>query len=119
MQAPARPRQSPGAQPGHNAAPDPEEFVMSMKKSDLARRLESKLEGRMKGQGVPQRFGAAAAVPDRREQRRLDAAAGLVPFACKLPSDLAAELRERAGAHAEGLNGLVAELLRDGLAQRG
>ena len=44
---------------------------MSMKKSDLARRLESKLEGRMKGQGVPQRFGTAAAVPDRREQRRL------------------------------------------------
>jgi hypothetical protein len=119
MQAPARPRQSPGAQPGHNAAPDPEEFVMSMKKSDLARRLESKLEGRMKGQGVPQRFGAAAAVPDRREQRRLDAAAGLVPFACKLPSDLAAELRQRAGTHAEGLNGLVAELLRGGLAQRG
>ena len=89
---------------------------MSMKKSDLARRLESKLEGRMKGQGVPQRFGAAAAVPDRREQRRLDAAAGLVPFACKLPSDLAAA---RAGTHAVGLNGLVAELLRRGLAQGG
>jgi hypothetical protein len=109
----------PGREPGHNAAPDLEEFLMSMKKSDLARRLESKLEGRMKDQGVPQRFGAAAGVPDRREQRRLDAAAGLVPFACKLPSDLAAALRERAGTHEAGLNGLVAELLRSGLAQRG
>ena len=92
---------------------------MSMKKSDLARRLESNLEGRKKVQGVPHRFVTAAAVPDRREQRRLDAAAGLVPFACKLPSDLAAALRERAGTHAEGLNGLVAELLRRGLAQGG
>jgi hypothetical protein len=55
-------------------------------------------------------------VHDRREQRRLDAAAGLVPFACKLPSDLAATLRERAGGHEGGLNGLVAELLRKALA---
>jgi hypothetical protein len=55
-------------------------------------------------------------VPDRREQRRLDAAAGLVPFACKLPSDLAATLRERAGEHEGGINGLVAELLRKALA---
>jgi hypothetical protein len=117
MPVPARSRQSRDAKPGHNAAPDLEEFVMSMKKSDLARRLESKLEGRMKGQGVPQRFGAAAGVPDRREQRRLDAAAGLVPFACKLPSDLAAALRERAAAHPQGLNGLLAELLRSALAE--
>jgi hypothetical protein len=91
---------------------------MTMKKTDLARQLNSKLEGRMKGAGVPQRFGAAAAVPDKREQRRLDAAAGLVPFACKLPSALAATLRERAGAHPDGLNGLVAELLQQGLAKK-
>jgi hypothetical protein len=85
---------------------------MSMKKSDLDKHLARKIGGRMKAAGVPDRFaqGAAESV-DRREQRRLDAAAGLVPFACKLPADLAATLRERAAAHEGGINGLVAGLL--------
>jgi len=66
---------------------------------------------------VPGRFAdEAAAALDKREQRRRDAAAGLVPFACKLPADLNQSLRERAADHPEGLNGLVAELLRKGLA---
>jgi len=44
----------------------------------------------MKGPAVPGRYGQAAAeVVDRKEQRRRDSAAGLVPFACKLPSELA------------------------------
>ena len=89
---------------------------MSMKKSDLDKQMAKKIGGHMKAAGVPDRFaqGAAESV-DRREQRRLDAAAGLVPFACKLPADLTASLRERAAAHAGGINGLVAELLRKGL----
>ena len=89
---------------------------MSMKKSDLDKHLARKIGGRMKAAGVPDRFaqGAAESV-DRREQRRLDAAAGLVPFACKLPADLAATLRERAAAHEGGINGLVAELLKQAL----
>jgi len=88
---------------------------MSLKKTDLARRLGSKIEGQMKGAAIPARFAQGAAAPDRREQRRLDAAAGLVPFACKLPADLATQLRERAAEHPEGLNALVAELLRAAL----
>jgi len=89
---------------------------MSMKKSDLDKHLARKIGGRMKAAGVPDRFaqGAAESV-DRREQRRLDAAAGLVPFACKLPADLAATLRERAAVHEGGINGLVAELLKKAL----
>ena len=90
---------------------------MSMKKTDLARHLEGKLEGRMKGSGAAGRFGAGAAVlPDRKSQRKLDAAAGLVPFACKLPAELTAILRERGEAHDGGMNALVAELLRKALA---
>jgi hypothetical protein len=89
---------------------------MSMKKSDLDKHQGKKLGGQMKGAGVPGRFAQGASdMVDRREQRRLDAAAGLVPFACKLPSDLAAVLRERAAAHPEGINALVEELLRKGL----
>jgi hypothetical protein len=89
---------------------------MSMKKSELDKHLGKKVVGEMKGAGIPGRFAQGASmVGDRREQRRLDAAAGLVPFACKLPGDLAARLRERAGTHEGGMNGLVAELLKKGL----
>ena len=89
---------------------------MSFKKTDLVRQLESKIEGQRKTAGVPGRFAqAAAALPDRKAQRRLDSAAGLVPFACKLPAPLAQQLRERAAGHDGGLNGLVAELLARGL----
>jgi hypothetical protein len=85
---------------------------MSMKKTDLTKHLAKKLAGRMKAAGVPPRYGQAATdVVDKREQRRRDAAAGLVPFACKLPADLAATLRDKSAGHAGGINGLVAELL--------
>ena len=89
---------------------------MSMKKTDLTKHLAKKLDGRMKSAGVPDRFaqGAADAV-DKREQRRIDAAAGLVPFACKLPSELVKRLHERAAAHPGGANALVAEALEKAL----
>ena len=93
---------------------------MPSKKFDLVRQLESKLDNQRKFSGVPGRFAeAAAALPDRKAQRKLDAAAGLVPFACKLPAPLAQQLRERAASHADGINGLVAELLTRGLAEPG
>ena len=55
------------------------------------------------------------AAPDRREQRKLDQAKGLVPFACKLNGELVARLQERAAGHPEGINGLLDELLRSAL----
>ncbi len=90
---------------------------MSMKKTDLVRQLESKLEGQRARTATPGRFGPAAAAPlDRKEQRKLDAAAGLVPFACKLPAALAQQLRERADAQPGGINALMVQLLERGLA---
>ena len=89
---------------------------MSMKKSDLDKMAGKKVGGQMKVAGIPGRFGQGSGdVVDRREQRRIDAAAGLVPFACKLPGDLATTLREKSATHPEGLNGLVAELLKKAL----
>jgi hypothetical protein len=89
---------------------------MSMKKTDLVKNLAKKLDGRMRAAGVPGRFAEGAAdVVDRREQRRRDTAAGLVPFACKLPAELVKRLHERAAAHAGGVNGLVAEALQQAL----
>jgi hypothetical protein len=91
---------------------------MSMKKTDLEKALAKKITGRIAGASGAGRYGAAAAaMPDRREQRRRDAAAGLVPFACKLPQSLVAQLAARAAAHEGGLNAVVAELLAGALAQ--
>lgn len=89
---------------------------MTLKKFDLAKNLGLKVAGRMKSAGVPDRFaqGAADAL-DKRERRARDAALGLVPFACKLPGDLVKRLNERGSAHEGGVNGLLAELLTQGL----
>jgi hypothetical protein len=89
---------------------------MNMKKTDLDRLAGLKLDTAMRGQAIPGRFGqAATALPDRKAQRKLDAAAGLVPFACKLPAALTEQLRDRAASHEGGINALVAELLSSGL----
>ena len=89
---------------------------MPSKKFELVRQLESKLDNQRRANGVPGRFAAEPAPPDRKTQRKLDSAAGLVPFACKLPATLTEQLRVRAAGHAGGINGLVAELLQRGLA---
>jgi hypothetical protein len=89
---------------------------MSMKKSDLAKNLGQKIEGQMKGVPPKGRYAQASGESvDRREQRRLDAAAGLVPFACKLQGELLKKLNERAATHEGGINALVGELLEKGL----
>jgi hypothetical protein len=89
---------------------------MSMKKTDLVKNLAKKIDGQMKGVAVPGRFGqAAGAVLDKREQRRIDAQAGLLPFACKLPADLVRQLHDRAVGHEGGLNALIAQLLAQSL----
>ena len=85
---------------------------MSMKKTDLEKNLAKKITGSMKSAVVPDRFAqGAAGAADKRERRRSDAAAGLVPFACKLPNELLKKLNERAASHEGGVNALVAALL--------
>lgn len=87
-----------------------------MKRSDLDKHLGKKITGRMDRAPVPERFGAAAGEPrTRREQREREQAAGLVPFAVKLPADLVASLQTRAQQRGATLNELAAELLRDAL----
>ena len=87
-----------------------------MKKTDLEKNKGMKIHGRMKQSGPPARFGkASAAVPDRREQRKLDQSLGLVPFAVKLNSELVKQIQALAQARQTGLNEIVAELLKKGL----
>lgn len=72
---------------------------MPSKKFDLEKTKAMKTAGKLAQSGTPARFGAAAApAVDRREQRRLDQAAGLVPFATKLPAGLVAALNGAAQA---------------------
>ncbi len=90
-----------------------------MKLTDLHKNKGLKIEGDAKRAGIPDRFGKSSShVPDRREQRRLDAAAGLVPFACKIHGDLLAEIRARAESTGSDLNETVASLLAKGLAAK-
>lgn len=88
-----------------------------MKKTDLEKNLALDLMRKMKQAGAADRYGQGAAqVPDRREQRRLDQAKGLVPFAVKLNGGLVKELQALAAERRTDLNTLVEELLRKGLA---
>lgn len=87
-----------------------------MKRTDLEKLKALKLDANLRGAPVPTRFAdGAAAIPDKRERRRLDQAAGLVPFATKLPSELIQRLHEAAKTHDLPLNQLVAALLESGL----
>ena len=88
---------------------------MSMKKTDLEKRLAKKLDGRMKSAGVPARYGQAATAPEIKPDDAVahPAPAKLVAVACRLPADLANRLRERAARHEGGANALIAQALED------
>ncbi|WP_018230911.1 hypothetical protein [Methyloversatilis universalis] len=82
-----------------------------MKKTDLYKNERLKVVAQMKhAAGAKTALGGAPAL-DRKEQRRIDAERGLVPFAVKIPSDLAARLRDVATERELSLNELVTELL--------
>ncbi len=89
---------------------------MPSKKFDLEKTQAMKTLGKLAQSGTAARFGGgAAALPDRREQRRLDQAAGLVPFATKLPAELLAALNAAAQAAGTTPGALLAQLLRERL----
>ncbi len=86
-----------------------------MKKTDLEKNKGLKINAKMNVFGTPGRFGKDSAVADRREQRKLDQAQGLVPFAVKLNQDLVQQIQAQAETRQLGLNEMVAELLKKGL----
>jgi hypothetical protein len=87
-----------------------------VKMTDLEKNKAVKILDKMNQAGSPPRFGAkAAATVDRREQRKLDQALGLVPFAVKLNSELVKQVQALALEREKPLNEMVAELLSKGL----
>ncbi len=90
-----------------------------MKKTDLEKNRGLKINSGINRLGTPGRFGKDAGVPlPRREQRKLDQALGLVPFAVKLNGDLVKQVQALAQERKIGVNELVAELLKKGLERR-
>ncbi len=87
-----------------------------MKKTDIYKNEGSKINSRMKSGNQGRAGNQDTGVPDRREQRKLDQAAGLVPFALKLNIDLVQEIQARAQSRQTSVNALVAELLKKALA---
>lgn len=82
----------------------------------------AKIKGAKLGDGKAQpsssgRFGERIApAPTRREQRALEQAHGLVPFAVKLDGALVTQVHELARERKVALDEIVAELLKKGLA---
>jgi len=87
-----------------------------VKKTDLEKNKGLKIKSGVNRFGTPGRFGKDAGVAmERREQRKLDQALGLVPFAVKLDGDLVKRVQALAQERKTGLNEVVAELLKKGL----
>ena len=90
-----------------------------MKKTDLEKLKGIKISGNMKLSSIPDRFGKDAAnLPDKREQRKRDQEAGLVPFAVKLHGDLIKQIHALADKDQKSLNYMTTELLTKALAKK-
>jgi hypothetical protein len=85
---------------------------LRVKKFDMEKNKALKLANGLK-QNSSSSFGPQAGQPklDKREQRRLDQEKGLVPFACKLDSDLVRQLQEHAAKHEGGMTEALTDLL--------
>ncbi len=88
----------------------------NMKLTDLEKAKGLKINSKMSQAKTPGRFAAEAHVAvDRREQRKRDQAAGLVPFAVKLDGELVKRVQQLAVERDGNINEVVAELLNKAL----
>lgn len=85
-----------------------------MNKFQLERVKAYKIVSELKQSSVAGRQGDAQSI-DRREQRKLDQAAGLVPFPLKISQSQADSLRALAQERGVSTNDIVAELLQKAL----
>ncbi|GAB2885478.1 hypothetical protein LSG25_18690 [Paralcaligenes sp. KSB-10] len=88
-----------------------------MKKTDLEKNKALKLVGKMKQSATPGRFAtdSGAALVDRREQRKLDQAQGLISFPVKIKQDMAEKIRALAKEQGLSTNEIVDGLLEKAL----
>lgn len=88
-----------------------------MKKTDLEKNKALKIVEKMKKSGTPNRFSTDSAngTVDRREQRKLDQAQGLISFPVKIKQTLVDEIRAQAAAQNVNVNEIVGALLEKAL----
>lgn len=86
-----------------------------MKRTDMEKLSAVKLMSNMKKAGTPQRLAGESAAADRREQRRLDQAAGLVSFPVKLTQPVIDAVRIQASEQGISSNELIDRLLAKAL----
>ena len=86
---------------------------MALKSTDMAK----KLDGSLKSESLPDRFGQAAKASSNKRERAADIPASkLVPVNYRLPAELVSRLREYAVSQEEGVNQVVATALNEWLA---
>jgi hypothetical protein len=87
-----------------------------MKVADQQKLKASRVTVEPNPSNVVDRYGQpVASAPKRREQRKLDQAQGLVPFAVKLDGELVKQIHALAQERKAGLNEVVSDLLKKGL----
>jgi hypothetical protein len=89
---------------------------MPLKSTDMAKNMAKKLDGSLKSENLPDRFGQASTVQNNKRERAAEIPASkLVPVSYRLPADLVARLRDHALDKDEGINQLVALALNEWL----
>jgi hypothetical protein len=89
---------------------------MTARKTELDKRQGLAIVNQQRRAGNA--FGTVAPPgKDRKARRERERAAGLVPFAVKLPKELVVALQRKAQAGSFDLDSLTAQLLRRGLGQ--
>ena len=87
-----------------------------MKRQELEKQKGHKINNRIHNSGATTLFSKKnEPIVDKREQRKIDQALGLVPFAVKLNDELVAKIQDMAVERKTGINELVAELLKKGM----
>ncbi|WP_275270214.1 hypothetical protein [Limnobacter sp. P1] len=93
---------------------------MALKSTDMAKNMAKKLDGSLKSESLPDRFGQAAKAQNNKRERAAEIPASkLVPVNYRLPADLVSRLREYAVGTNEGINQVVATALNDWLKKQG
>ena len=87
-----------------------------MKKTDLEKSIGTKINSKIERNSESGPFNKDMVKPiDKREQRKLDQAKGLVPFAVKINIDLVERIQDIAKEQQSSVNEVVTELLLKGL----
>lgn len=89
---------------------------MALKSTDMAKNMAKKLDGSLKSESLPDRFGQSSKAASSKRERAADIPASkLVPVNYRLPAELVNRLRDQAINHEGGINQMVTTALTEWL----